>query len=89
MSKSKRARQVRNQQRAKAGRDAYMAGRGLTIIEQHTASAPAPFQAGAMPVVMAQLPPAAAGFTGRDNELQALVELLGPSGGKRAQSICY
>jgi tetratricopeptide (TPR) repeat protein len=84
VSKSKRARQARNQRRAKAGRDAYMAGRDLTIIEQYAASASASFQAGAVPVVLAQLPPAAAGFTGRDNELQALAELLWPSGGERA-----
>ena len=84
MSKSKRTRRVRSRQRAKAGRDAYTAGRNLTVVNQYGTSA-ALFRAGAMPVVLAQLPPMAPGFTGRNNELQLLAGLLDPSG-ERQQS---
>jgi tetratricopeptide (TPR) repeat protein len=74
VSKGKRVRRIRNRQRAKAGRDAYTAGRDLTIVHNHADTVSIPFQSGAMPVVLAQLPPAAAGFTGRDNQLRALQE---------------
>ena len=84
MSKSKRTRRVRSRQRAKAGRDAYTAGRNLTVVNQYGTSA-ALFHAGAMPVVLAQLPPMAPGFTGRNSELQLLAGLLDPSG-ERQQS---
>jgi tetratricopeptide (TPR) repeat protein len=80
VSKSKRARRIRNRQRANAGRDAYTAARDLTIVNQYEASASAKaFQARSMPVVLAQLPQVARGFTGRDNELQVLAALLTPS----------
>jgi hypothetical protein len=80
VSESKRARKIRNRQRAKAGLDAYTAGRDLKIVNQYAAGASAPFHAAAMPVVLAQLPSAAAVFTGRKNELDVLAGLLDPSG---------
>jgi tetratricopeptide (TPR) repeat protein len=59
---------------ASSGRDAFAAGRDLTVNNQ----------AAAAPVALAQLPPLEAGFTGREAELARVAALLDPAAGAGA-----
>jgi tetratricopeptide (TPR) repeat protein len=65
---------------ASAGRDAFAAGRDLTVNNPMFVTS----QAAAAPVALAQLPPLAAGFTGREAELARVAGLLDPAGGAGA-----
>jgi hypothetical protein len=57
---------------ASGGRDAFAAGRDLTVNSQTFVTSPAP-------LALAQLPPLAAGFTGREAELAQVAVLLDPA----------
>ena len=63
-----------SQVEASGGRDAFAAGRDLTVNNQTLVTSQA-----AAPVALAQLPPLAAGFTGREAELAQVAALLDPA----------